>query len=213
MKGHFIVIEGLEGAGKSTAVATVKNFLMNHDQSFTEVREPGGTPLAESLRALIKESWEEYVTPQAELMVMYAARVQLVENLIKPALSKGLWVIGDRHDLSSQAYQGGGRELGPELLAQIRQLTLGDFRPDLTLYLDIDPALGLARAQGRGELDRIEKETLDFFQRTRQRYLELAASEPGVVTIDAGQPLDQVQTQIEKALQHYTQNLGKGKRA
>ncbi|RUO25645.1 dTMP kinase [Aliidiomarina minuta] len=213
MKGHFIVIEGLEGAGKSTAVATVKAFLTNQNLSFKEVREPGGTPLAEALRELIKESWAERVTPQAELMVMYAARVQLVENLIKPALEQGLWVIGDRHDLSSQAYQGGGRELGSQLLAQIRQITLGDFRPDLTLYLDVDPALGLERAQGRGELDRIEKETLDFFQRTRQRYLELAASEPGVVTIDAGQPLDQVQAQIEKALQYYLQNQDKGRLA
>lgn len=210
MKGHFIVIEGLEGAGKSTAVDTVKGFLTHHQQSFIEVREPGGTPLAEELRELIKGSWKEKVTPQAELMVMYAARVQLVENLIKPALENGVWVIGDRHDLSSQAYQGGGRELGAELLAQIRQLTLGDFRPDLTLYLDIDPALGLERAKGRGELDRIEQETLDFFQRTRQRYLELADSEASVVTIDAGQPLPQVQAQIQSVLEAYMQDLQKG---
>ncbi|RUO21708.1 dTMP kinase [Aliidiomarina haloalkalitolerans] len=200
MKGQFIVIEGLEGAGKSTAVNTVKTWVEAHGKIAQLVREPGGTPFAEALRELVKRDWDESITAEAELMLMYAARVQLVENVIKPALARGEWVIGDRHDLSSRAYQGGGRELGDAVLLQLRQLTMKDFQPDLTLYLDIDPALGLQRAHSRGELDRIEKQTLDFFQRTRQRYLEIAASEPNIVVIDASCELEQVQVQLQAAL-------------
>ena len=151
MTGKFIVIEGLEGAGKSTAhqcvVDTLKELGVN-DVVFT--REPGGTPLAEKLRHLIKHETEEPVTDKAELLMLYAARIQLVDNVIKPALAQGKWVVGDRHDMSSQAYQGGGRQLGEALLTNLKQTVLGDFEPDLTLYLDIDPAIGLARSRGRG---------------------------------------------------------------
>jgi len=163
MAGKFIVIEGLEGAGKSTAhqcvVDTLKELGIN-DVVFT--REPGGTPLAEKLRHLIKHETEEPVTDKAELLMLYAARIQLVDNVIKPALAQGKWVVGDRHDMSSQAYQGGGRQLGAAFLTNLKKTVLGDFEPDLTLYLDIDPAVGLARARGRGELDRIEQQHLDF---------------------------------------------------
>lgn len=161
----FIVIEGLEGAGKTSAIQTVVDTLKQQgitDLAFT--REPGGTPLAEKLRELIKQGIEgEKVTDKAELLMLYAARVQLVENVIKPALAQGKWVIGDRHDLSSQAYQGGGRGIDKALMKSLRDTVLADFKPDLTLYLDLDPAVGLARARARGELDRIEKESMDFF--------------------------------------------------
>jgi len=200
MKGQFIVIEGLEGAGKSTAVQTVSDWITAHQQPYIQVREPGGTPFAEALRDLVKRDWDEEITAEAELLLMYAARVQLVENVIKPALDLGTWVIGDRHDLSSRAYQGGGRELGDETLQTLRGITLKDFQPDLTLYLDIDPEIGLQRAQTRGSLDRIEKQAIAFFQRTRTRYLEIASQESNIVVIDAGNELSDVQQQIQRAL-------------
>ncbi len=194
MNSKFIVIEGLEGAGKTTAIQTVVETLKQYGLSdLTLTREPGGTPLAEKLRRLIKQGIEgEVLTDKAEVLMLYAARVQLVENIIKPALSRGTWVIGDRHDLSSQAYQGGGRGIDQHLLASLRETALGDFQPDLTLYLDLPPEVGLQRARERGELDRIEKESLDFFDRTRTRYLELVAKDSNIKTIDATQPLENV---------------------
>ncbi|HGJ5874306.1 MULTISPECIES: dTMP kinase [Arsenophonus] len=211
MKSRYIVIEGLEGAGKTTAIKTVVETLAKI--GITEIdftREPGGTPLAEKLRQLIKHGTaEEKVTDKAELLMLYAARIQLIENVIKPALAKGRWVIGDRHDLSSQAYQGGGRGLSPNLMKVLRNSILDDFRPDLTLYLDIEPALGLQRARERGELDRIEKESLDFFKRTRQRYLELAAEDDTIITIDANQSLEEVQKTIRHALLNWLTAQGK----
>lgn len=210
MAGKFIVIEGLEGAGKSTAhqcvVDTLKELGVN-DVVFT--REPGGTPLAEKLRHLIKHETEEPVTDKAELLMLYAARIQLVDNVIKPALAQGKWVVGDRHDMSSQAYQGGGRQLGEAFLTHLKQIVLGDFEPDLTLYLDIDPAVGLARARGRGELDRIEQQDLDFFHRTRARYLELVKDNPKAVIINAEQSIEQVQADIKSAVKNWWVSLSK----
>jgi dTMP kinase len=199
--GKFIVIEGLEGAGKSTAIATVKQYLESRGHQVVCTREPGGTPLAEQLRSLVKQANpEEQIAPETELLLMYASRVQLLNNVIRPALSAGNWVLADRHDLSSRAYQGGGRQLGDKLIDTLRQAVLGNTRPDLTLYLDLDPALGLARAASRGELDRIEQEQLGFFQRTRAKYLEIAGKEPNIVVIDASQPLAEVQQALLTAL-------------
>ncbi|HHQ4451824.1 MULTISPECIES: dTMP kinase [Aeromonas] len=203
----FIVIEGLEGAGKSSAVRYVTDYLQRHGINRIEcTREPGGTPLAERMRAIVKEVHDERLTIEAELLLMYASRVQLVETRIKPALANGVWVVGDRHDLSSQAYQGGGRGIDAALIGAIKQAVLGNFKPDLTLYLDIDPALGLQRARHRGELDRIELEQLSFFERTRTRYLELAAKDDSIVVIDAAQTPEQVKAAIERALDHYLSN-------
>ncbi|KAE9625831.1 dTMP kinase [Aeromonas veronii] len=203
----FIVIEGLEGAGKSSAVRYVTDYLQRHGINRIEcTREPGGTPLAERMRAIVKEVHDERLTIEAELLLMYASRVQLVETRIKPALADGVWVVGDRHDLSSQAYQGGGRGIDAALIGAIKQAVLGNFKPDLTLYLDIDPALGLQRARHRGELDRIELEQLSFFERTRTRYLELAAKDDSIVVIDAAQTPEQVKAAIERALDHYLSN-------
>ncbi|OBU02482.1 dTMP kinase [Morganella psychrotolerans] len=205
MTGKFIVIEGLEGAGKTTARQAIVDTL--HEQGITDLvytREPGGTPLAEKLRTLIKEGIDgETVTDKAEVLMLYAARIQLTDNVIKPALARGQWVIGDRHDLSSQAYQGGGRGIDRQLMTSLRDTVLGDFYPDFTLYLDLPPEIGLARARSRGELDRIEQESLDFFRRTRVRYQELAAADPRIVTIDASQSMDNVHQSIRNALQHW----------
>lgn len=202
MTGKFIVIEGLEGAGKTTAINTVARILNQYhicDLQFT--REPGGTPIAEALRNLIKNGLDdEPLTDKAELLMLYAARIQLIDNVIKPALNAGKWVIGDRHDLSTQAYQGGGRQLDKVFIATLKEQVLGNFKPDLTLYLDIEPQIGLMRARERGELDRIEQQSLPFFERIRQRYLELANQDETIFTIDASKPISQVTMQIEQIL-------------
>ena len=202
MKNNYIVIEGLEGAGKTTAINTLVETLKQAGiENITFTREPGGTPLAEKLRDLIKQGVAgDPVTDKAELLMLYAARIQLVETVIKPALAAGQWVIGDRHDLSSQAYQGGGRGLDQKLMKSLRDLVLGDFKPALTLYLDLPPEIGLERARSRGALDRIEKESLDFFHRTRARYLELAAEDASIQTVNANQTIEQVQESIKQTL-------------
>lgn len=203
MHAKFIVIEGLEGAGKTTARDCIVEQL--REQGISDIvftREPGGTPLAEKLRDLIKQGLEgEKITDKAELLMLYAARVQLVETVIKPALARGAWVVGDRHDLSSQAYQGGGRGIDQRLMQTLRDAVLGDFRPHLTLYLDVTPEIGLKRARARGELDRIEQESLNFFMRTRERYQALAASDASIKTIDASQSLEQVTLSLKAVLQ------------
>lgn len=203
MKSKFIVIEGLEGAGKTTARDTVVDELRQQGiEDIVFTREPGGTPLAEKLRDLVKQGVEnEKLTDKAEVLMLYAARVQLVDNVIKPALARGAWVVGDRHDLSSQAYQGGGRGIDSRLMQSLRDTVLGDFKPDLTLYLDLPPAIGLERARSRGALDRIEQESLAFFERTRARYLALAEHDDSIITVDAAQTLPEVTASIRTALQ------------
>lgn len=212
MASKYIVIEGLEGAGKTTARDTVVETLTQlgvGEMIFT--REPGGTQLAEKLRSLvldIKSVGDEVITDKAEVLMFYAARVQLVETVIKPALARGCWVIGDRHDLSTQAYQGGGRGIDAHMLATLRDTVLGEFRPDLTLYLDVEPEVGLKRARARGELDRIEQESYDFFHRARARYQELAAADPRIKTIDATRALDEVMSDIRQTVTAWVQEQG-----
>lgn len=212
MRSKYIVIEGLEGAGKTTARDVVVQTLQQQgisDLLFT--REPGGTILAEKLRSLvldIQSTGDEKIDVKAEVLMFYAARVQLVETVIKPALANGQWVIGDRHDLSTQAYQGGGRGVDRTMLATLRNAVLGDFRPDLTLYLDVTPEVGLKRARARGELDRIEQESLNFFNRTRARYLELAAQDASIRTIDATQPLEKVMSDIRDTIIAWVREQG-----
>lgn len=212
MRSKYIVIEGLEGAGKTTARDVVVQTLQQQgisDLLFT--REPGGTILAEKLRSLvldIQSTGDEKIDVKAEVLMFYAARVQLVETVIKPALANGQWVIGDRHDLSTQAYQGGGRGVDRTMLATLRDAVLGDFLPDLTLYLDVTPEVGLKRARARGELDRIEQESLNFFNRTRARYLELAAQDASIHTIDATQPLEKVMSDIRDTIIAWVREQG-----
>lgn len=204
MRSKFIVIEGLEGAGKTSARDVIVGALNARGiQDIVFTREPGGTVLAEKLRSLvldIKAVGDEIITDKAELLMFYAARVQLVETVIKPALARGAWVIGDRHDLSTQAYQGGGRGIDAQLLQTLRDAVLAGFSPDLTLYLDVEPRTGLARARARGELDRIETESLAFFDRTRARYLALAAQDARIHTVDANVPQETVKQAIRDVL-------------
>lgn len=199
--GKFIVIEGMEGAGKSSAISVVEAFLQQHHIEYINTREPGGTPLAEQLRDIVKSAdFDEILTQQTELFLMYASRSQLLENRILPALAQGQWVIGDRHDLSSRAYQGGGRQIADKTLAVIANITLQGFKPDLTLYLDISPEIGLSRAKARGKLDRIELEQLDFFHRVRDKYCQLASEDQSIITIDASQTMAKVHNDIQQAL-------------
>ncbi|MGX1925397.1 dTMP kinase [Vibrio sp. NH-7] len=208
-QAKFIVIEGLEGAGKSTAINAVMETLKQAGvERIKNTREPGGTVLAEKLRTLVKQEHDgEILQDMTELLLMYAARVQLVENVIKPALESGTWVVGDRHDMSSQAYQGGGRQIAKETMVSLKQTTLGDFKPDLTIYLDLDPRVGLERARGRGELDRIEKMDMSFFDRTRDRYLEMANADESVMVVNAEQTIDKVAADIKIALRSWMDTL------
>lgn len=196
--GKFIVIEGMEGAGKSSAIAVVEALLTQQGITFINTREPGGTPLAESLRDMVKSvSHEEKLTEETELLLMYASRSQLLANVIEPALSQGTWVIGDRHDLSSRAYQGGGRGFDEQIMNAVRDITLKGFTPDLTVYLDIDPNIGLSRARSRGDLDRIELEAMDFFVRVHNKYREIAEVDNTIMTVDASQTMEEVHHDIQ----------------
>lgn len=201
-QGQFIVIEGLEGAGKSSAIALVKTWLEKHTgQQVISTREPGGTPLAEKMRDLVKNGDDsDPLCDEAECLLIYAARAQLVNNVIKPALANGQWVLGDRHNLSSLAYQGGGRGL-IGLVKTVSDVTLKDFKPHLTIYLDIEPQLGLSRAANRGALDRIEQQKLSFFERARATYLDLANKDDTIEIVDASKTLDKVHGDILTILQ------------
>ncbi|NMH58671.1 dTMP kinase [Alteromonas ponticola] len=203
MKGKFIVVEGLEGAGKSSVIRLIKETLAAQKIDSISTREPGGTPMAEAIRECVKHNWVEDVAVETELLLMYAARLQLLNNTIKPSLANDVWVVGDRHDLSTQAYQGGGRGVSNEVLASLREMTLKGFKPDLTIYMDVDPQEGLKRARGRGELDRIEQAGMDFFKRTRKRYLELVADDPAIVMVDANQEMQQVHNKVKNVLLRY----------
>ena len=203
-RGHFIVLEGLEGAGKSTALQTIKQTLASRVPDLISTREPGGTRVGEAARQLIKEFIPgEMLDPRTELLLLYASRVQLVEQVILPALQQGTWVVGDRFELSTWAYQGGGRGLDLEMIAHLSSFCLKDFKPDLTIFLDISPELGLARAHNRGKADRIESESLIFFKQVYEAYHAQLRSMSNVVVIDASKPLVMVQDLIKETLQNY----------
>lgn len=206
-QGCFITLEGGEGAGKTTLVSFLKEYLESKGHEVVTVREPGGTALAEKIRAILVTPDKEKLCDRAELLLMYAARAQLVESLIKPALKAGKIVISDRHDLSTLAYQGGGRGLPIEDIKALRKLAIGDFKPDLTLLMDIDPVLGLQRIKTRGALDRFEQEQLNFFTRVRETYLQCAREEQGIIVIDASQDLEAVQQAAAKAADEVTGDL------
>ena len=197
-KPKFIVIEGLEGAGKSTALETIKVYLAERGvDSIVTCREPGGTLMGEAIRSIVKDQTiEENVDSRTELLLMYASRIQLVENIIKPAIDHGSWVICDRFYYSTFAYQGGGREIDMSIIKNIHDASIGEFKPDITIYMDIPPDQGLARAAGRGELDRFEQEKIDFFERTRKMYLSLVDESDEMLKIDASLTLPEVKKQI-----------------
>jgi dTMP kinase len=202
--GKFISIEGVEGVGKSTNIAFIKNFLDERGIPLVLTREPGGTILGEQIRDLLLRKSEEDIDNIAELLLIFAARAQHLQTVIRPALAKGIWVVCDRFTDATYAYQGGGRGLGRDKIAQLEKFVQGELRPDLTLILDIDPGVGLQRATARGELDRFEQQHLDFFLAVRQTYLEIAAREPDrCIRIDAQQTVEQVKQAVISALQKF----------
>ena len=201
---RFIVVEGSEGAGKSTAIKLIQKVLEDKDQEVVLAREPGGTPMAEDLRTVIKSATvDEKVDPRTELLIMYAARVQLVENVIRPALERGAWLVCDRFFYSTWAYQGGGRELGLDLIKPIHDICLSDVIPGLTIFMDLDPELGLERARGRGALDRFELEQIDFFHRTRQMYSQLCEDRKEMQKIDASKTMEEVHLDLMSLIHAY----------
>ena len=201
-KGFFITLEGTEGSGKSTQLKTIEQYLQQHNRRYIKVREPGGTPIAEEIRNLLKTPRkDDAMCDTTELLLMYAARAQLVNTVIKPAIEQGVDVICDRHDLSTVAYQGGGRGMDLGEIKAISKVVLGDFKPNLTILLDIDPIKGMQRAKARGELDRFEQSKMDFFVRVRNTYLECAKQDPNIIKVVNGDDtLDNVSSHIRKLL-------------
>ena len=195
-RGRFITIEGVEGVGKSTSIEHVQSILARHHIASVSTREPGGTPLSERIRALLLDKANMSMDAMTELLLMFAARVQHVEELIKPALSEGRWVICDRFTDSTYAYQGGGRGIDADLIGRLETLSLGDFRPDLTLILDLPVAQGMARAAGRSERDRFESEDMAFFNRVREAFLSRAEGEARYRVVDASGDIEMVQSRL-----------------
>lgn len=207
LTGKLIVIEGLEGAGKSTAINTVLELLSERAIKVSTTREPGGTQIGEQLRTLIKNpEYSDVLEDKTELLLFYAARIQLLEEIIKPALNRGEWIIADRFELSTLAYQGGGRGLCLEMIKHLSKFCLGDFKPDLTLYLDLEPELGLQRVKSRGAFDRIEQQTIEFFHRVHDQYIQEIEFIPNLIKIDASLPIENVQKEIIKAMIPFIEN-------
>lgn len=203
-RGKFITLEGGEGAGKSTQCVRLADYLGGKGLSVTLTREPGGTPGALALREMVVTGAGDRWDPVSEALLMYAARRDHVERLIRPALEQGKWVICDRFSDSTMAYQGYAKKLGRDWIAALDQLTLDGFEPDLTLLLDMPADMGLGRAAVRGGPDRFEKLGGDFHETLRAAFQDIAKRAPDrVVTIDATGSQDTVAERIEGAVQRH----------
>lgn len=205
-RGKFISIEGIEGAGKSTAQHFIKNYLSELQIDVLLTREPGGTLLAEEMRKLVLHSTiDEKTVPEAELLLMFAARAQHIQQLILPKLNAGTWVITDRFIDATYAYQKGGRCLDENRIKQLDKWIVADLYPDLTILLNVSPMIGFDRAKKRGvEPDRIEREEIEFFKRVQDEYLERAKHDPKrIKVIDATKPLFAVENQIRDVLDEF----------
>jgi dTMP kinase len=201
-RGRFITLEGGEGAGKSTNARFIKSWLEQRGRAVVMTREPGGSPLAEAIREVVLRPWPENMPPLTETLLMFAARSAHLEATVMPALEAGKDVICDRFVDSSYAYQGAGNGFPIERLQVLEEMVLGDFRPDLTIVFDLDPAVGLQRARSRGEQNRFEDETLAFMQRVRRAFLDCAQEQPlRYAVLDAGRGLERVQTDLLKILE------------
>lgn len=178
MRGHFITLEGIEGAGKTTQRTAVADWLRAAGLDVLVTREPGGSEIAERIRSLLLDPANTGMHPDTELLLMFAARAEHLRRRILPALAAGTWVVCDRFTDATYAYQGGGRGVPVARIAALEQLVQGERRPDLTLLLDLPAALGLARARGRSAPDRFESEQIEFFERVRDAYRNRATAEP-----------------------------------
>lgn len=206
-RGRFITLEGIEGAGKSTVAAALRAALQDVGVQSVLTREPGGTPLAERLRQIVLARGAEVVSAEVETLLMFAARGVHLDNLVRPAIERGDWVICDRFTDATRAYQGGGRGMDADFIESLARGVQRGLEPDLTLILDLPVQAGLARAQARrlaaGEVtvDRFESETLLFFERVRARYLQIARENPQRCRlIDASAPAEAVKTAAMAAL-------------
>ena len=199
--GTFITLEGIEGVGKTSNLHFIHDTLAENGHDCVLTREPGGTPLGESLRELLLRHADEAMSDAAELLLMFAARAEHLDKVILPALAAGKTVLCDRFTEATYAYQGAGRGIDEARIARLEDWVQGDLRPDLTVVLDAPVEIGRARAGRRSEPDRIEQEQDSFFQRVRQAYLEQAKRYPQrFCVIDASQPLDAVRADIRQAL-------------
>ena len=199
-RGQFITLEGGEGLGKTTNLAFIKALLIERDVSVVVTREPGGTVLAEKLRQLLLENNDEPIAEQTELLLMFAARAQHINNVIEPALCQGKWVLCDRFTDSTYAYQGGGRGLALEKIHWLENFVQQQLIPNLTLLFDAPVELGMKRAKKRGHLDRFENEHLVFFNKVRQSFLKQAANHPQrIKIINAALPL----VDVQQSIKHY----------
>jgi len=204
MTGKFITVEGGEGAGKSTNLALIKTLLEASGKEVVMTREPGGTPLGESVRALLLDAKQTEIASDTELLLMFAARAQHLAEVITPALLAGKYVLCDRFTDATYAYQGGGRGISMSRIAQLEQFVQGDVRPDLTVLLDLPVAEGMQRAGERSEPDRFEQEQHDFFEKVRRAYLAMAEQQPTRYRIvDASCSLEAVQQQIRRLFADY----------
>ena len=200
--GFFISLEGGEGAGKSTQHRRIVEWLSGQGKTVVETREPGGTVVSEQIRQVLLDTRNAGLNPTAELLMMFAARSQLAQEVILPALKEGKVIVCDRFADASYAYQGGGRQLGAGTVAQVERIVLKDLQPDLTLLFDIPVELGMTRVADRGEADRFEVESIRFFERVRKAYLDRAEANPQRFrVIDASQDEKQVWQQVKRILE------------
>lgn len=201
-KGKFITIDGVEGAGKSTQIAFICDYLKSRQIDVVLTREPGGTDVGEKIRELLLSNDTGKMHADTELMLMFAARNEHIQNKILPALNNGSWVLSDRFTDASYAYQGGGRGLSIERITQLEAWTLQDFAPDMTFLLDLSVEIGMSRVENRGEKDRIESEAIDFFNRVRQTYIDRSKQYPDrIKLIDSSKTPDYTKAQIQAILE------------
>ena len=208
MKPRFITLDGIDGAGKSTNLAVMKAWFEKHQLPVLFTREPGGTPAGEALREILLNPATQ-VSLRTETLLMFAARQQHLETVILPALKNGTHVVSDRFTDATFAYQGGGRGVPLQDIATLEHWVQGDFRPDLTLLLDVPLEVSMARINQTREKDRFEQEEAEFFNRVREVYLQRANEQPERhAVIDSSQSLDAVKNQIETALDsHFGLNV------
>ena len=201
MTGKFITLEGIEGLGKSTNMGFVTDYLQTHGKTVVTTREPGGTPVGELLRDVLLNSERGSVPDTCELLMMFAARDAHLEQVIRPALARGDWVVCDRFTDATFAYQGGGRGLADDVIRSLQTIVQRGLAPDLTLLLDASLEVSEQRRIDRGHRDRFESEEVEFFRRVRAKYLDIAAADPQRITVvDAAESLAQVQSVLAKSL-------------